>query len=60
MKRKLFSLAFMLVFALSTSALADGEIGTGGRCNDDPPPATSQLINNLYTEIVNVIVTVVP
>jgi len=53
MKRKLFSLAFMLVFAFTTSALADGETGNGGKAINPPPAAESSSSTDFFTQIMN-------
>ena len=52
MKTKIISLAFMLVFAFSTTAFADGETGSGNK-SQDPPPATesSSSSSNFLTQI---------
>ena len=53
----------MLVFAFSTTAFADGEVGQGNKTSVPPPPtATSTQTtssNNLLTQILNVIYAIV-
>lgn len=65
MKTKIISLAFLLAFAFSTSALADdGETGQGTRVVQTPPPATVVQSNDssddLLTQILNAINSVIP
>ena len=64
MKSKLISLAFLLVFAVSTSAFADGEIGAGNLTDPPPPPLVSSVSNdtsnNLLTQILNAFFSVTP
>ena len=63
MKSKIISLAFLLVFAFSTSAFADGEIGQGNRTDPPPPPPAAQSnnsSNDLLTQLIAVIASVIP
>ena len=63
MKSKTISLAFLLVFAFSTSALADGETGLGNR-TQNPPPSTATQSNsssaNLLTQLIDAIKSIIP
>ena len=64
MKSKIISLAFLLVFAFSTSAFADGEIGSGNRTDPQPPPPSAaqsnSSSNDLLTQIITVIASIIP
>ena len=65
MKSKLISLAFLLVFAFSTSAFADGETGIGSITDPPPPPplvssVSNDTSNNLLTQILNAFFSVTP
>jgi hypothetical protein len=63
MKSKFISLAFLLVFALSTVAFADdGETNHGNKSQNPPPPAaasTSNSSNNLLTQIIDVLASLI-
>jgi len=63
MKKNAFTLAFMLVFAFSTTAFADGELGNGNKTPVPPPPtaASTQTTSSssLLTQILNVIYAIV-
>ena len=61
MKSKIISLAFLLVFALSTTAFADGETGqVGGETGQVGYSQSASTSNDLLTQIITVIASIIP